>query len=183
MIKLSSRGKLFIVILVFAFFAAGMFTYGYGIMESRNQNRLDIVNQKNLELELLIKEQKNSEQAKQDLEQLSQKVFPPQELFSKDTKVVKEIQVLEQLADRYNLELGLRVAGTSKNATKVAGVGSDLVLVPYVVTVTGAFNNILKYVESVEHTTFVTQVTSVDISAGLDGDTRAELSSEFYLKK
>ncbi len=181
--KLSARTKLFIVISVFALFASGMFMYGYGIMESRNQVRLDFVNQKNLELEVLLKEQKNSEQAKQDLELLSQKVFPPQELFSKDTKVVKEIQDLEELADRYNLELNLRVAGTSKNALKVPGVSSDLVLVPYVVTVVGAYNNILQYVEAVEHTTFVTQVRSVDITASLEGDTRAEFSSEFYLKK
>lgn len=183
MSKLSSRIKLFIVIIGFAVFAALMFTYGYGILESRNQVKLDLVNQKNLELEVLIKEQKNFEQGKKDIETLSQKTFPPQELFSKDTKVVKEIQTLETLAERYSLEMDLAVAGTSKNAIKVPGVTSELVLVPYIVTVEGAYNNIMQYVEAAEHTIFATQVKAVDFTAVEDGNTRAEFSSEFYLKK
>lgn len=181
--KLTARVKLFIVIFSFAAFAALMFAYGYAIIENRNQGRLDLVNQKNLELEVLRKEQTNFEQGKKDIEALASKAFPPQELFSKDTKVVKEIRDLEEFAARYSLEMNLAVSGTSKTAVKVPGVTSDLLLVPYVVTVTGAFNNIMQYIEAVEHSTFITQTKAIDITAIAGGLSRAELSSEFYLRK
>lgn len=183
MSNISARIKLFIVIGAFAAFAALMFAYGYGIMDSRNQARMDLVNQKNIELEVLQKEQKNFEQGKIDLANLSEKAFPPQELFSKDTKVVKEIRILEDLAGRYNLDMNLSVAGSSKTATKVPGLTSELYLVPYVLTVTGAYNNIMQFVEAVEHANFVTQTKAIEITATENGQSRAELSSEFYLKK
>ncbi len=181
--QFNSRIKLFIVIVAFAVFAALMFSYGYGIIENRNQGRLDLVNQKNLEYEVLLKEQKNFEQGKKDIEALNSKAFPPQDLFSKDTKVVKEIRDLEEYANRYDLEMELKVSGTSKTAIKVPGVTSELLLFPYTVTVTGAFNNIMQYIEAVEHATFITQTKAVDFTSLESGLTRAELSSEFYLKK
>lgn len=180
---LTSRIKLFLVIIAFAVFSAVMFLYGYDIVDGRNQARLDLVNQKRLELEILQREQKNFTQGKTDIKDLSEKTFPPQDLFSKDTKVVKEIRVLEELASRYSLDLEIDVAGSSKTATKVSGVSSELYLVPYTVIVEGAFNNILKYVDAVEHATFINQTKAIQITSLDIGPTRAEFNSEFYLKK
>jgi hypothetical protein len=183
MSKLTYRIKLFIVIVLFAIFAGIMFTFGYGILESKNTARLDLVNKQNLELEVLKREQKNSEQAKKDLATLDQKPHPPSELFSKDTKVVKEIRTLEDLAARYNLDFTMSISGTSKTAEKAPGVASDLSVVPYTVTVDGAFPNVLNYISATEHTNFVTHTEEIHISSIDNGMVRATIASQFYLKK
>lgn len=182
MFKLTSRIKLFLVIIAFGIFTGLMFTYGYGILEGRNQALVDTIDKINLELRLLKKEQLTFEQGKKDIATLSQKKFPPQELFSKDTKVVKEITILEGLAKNFNLKFILQVSGTAKTATKVPGVSGDLYLVPYTVTLEGNFNDIQKYIESAEHTSFINQTQSIAVTAIADGKTHAMLYSAFYLK-
>lgn len=182
MTKLSSRVKLFISIFVFAAFAAMMFGFGYSILEGRNQSRLDVVNQKNLELLVLQREQQNFEQGKRDLANLLEKPYPPQDLFSKDTKVVGEIRKLEEIADRYSLEFTLQVAGSAAAAPKATGVSGELLQIPYSVTVIGGFNNILKYIEATEHTDFINQGQAVELTASAQGTTRAIINSQFYLK-
>ncbi|QQS23073.1 hypothetical protein IPM19_00690 [bacterium] len=182
MLKLNSRIKLFGVMILFGIFAALMFTYGYGILENRNQARLDVVNQKNLELEVLKKEQLTYEQGKKDITTLTQKTYPPQDLFSKDTKVVKEIKILEDLAKRYSLTFTLTVSGTTKMATKVTGVTGELFLIPYTVTIDGAFNNIQRYIEAAEHSAFINEVQQVSISSTPDNRARGVFNAVFYLK-
>lgn len=168
--------------IMFGIFAALMFTYGYGILEGRNQGKLDLVNQKNLELEVLKKEQLTYEQGKKDLAALTEKTYPPQDLFSKDTKVVKEIKILEDLAKQYSLNFTLTVSGTAKMATKVVGVSGDLLLVPYTVTVDGAFNNIQKYIEAAEHSAFINEVQQVSISSTPENRAKGVFNAVFYLK-
>lgn len=166
----------------FGIFVGLMFTYGYGILEGRNQARLDLVNQKNLELEVLKKEQLTFEQGKKDLATLTEKPYPPQDLFSKDTKVVKEIKILEDLAKSHSLNFSLTVSGTTKMATKVVGVSGELFFIPYIITVDGAFNNIQKFIEAAEHSSFVTETQQVAITSASEGKARAVLNSVFYLK-
>lgn len=182
MTKLSPRIKLFISIFFFAAFAAAMFSFGYNVMEGRNQARLDVVNQKTLELLVLQREQQNFEQGKRDLSNLLEKPYPPQDLFSKDTRVVAEIRELEELAARYSLDFTLQVAGSSAAAPKAVGVSGDLVQIPYSVTLIGGFNNILKYIEASEHTSFINPAYAIDITAVADGESRATINSQFYLK-
>ncbi len=181
MSKVSSRVKLFISIISFAGFAALMFSFGYSIMENRNQSRLEIVNQKNLELLVLQREQQNFEQGKRDLATLLEKPYPPQELFSRDTKVVGEIRTLEAIAARYSLDFTLQVAGSAQAAPKAKGVSGELLQIPYSVTVSGPFNNILKYIEATEHANFINQAQAIELTAISDGNTRATINSQFYL--
>lgn len=181
--KLSSRIKLFISIFIFATFAALMFSFGYNILEARNQERLNFINQKNLELSVLQREQQNFEQGKRDLANLMEKPYPPADLFSKDTRVVSEIRELEELASRYSLDFTLSVAGSSASAPKAVGVTGELLQVPYSVTVIGGFNNILKYIEASEHVSFVNQSQAVQIIALPEGaGSRAIINSQFFLK-
>ncbi len=181
--KLSARLKLILLIAGFVVFTMLMFLYGYGIMERRNQSLLDNTLQKRLELEVLKREQKNFEQGKKDIATLDQKEYPPQDLFSKDTKVVKEIQKLEALAANYNLKISLSVSGTSKTAKKATGVSGDLLLVPYIVSLEGSYTNIVRYVQSAEHTSFINKTQAVRLAALQNGNVKATLNSEFYLKQ
>lgn len=182
MTKVSSKLKLIIVIVVFLGFAGVMFGFGYGILEKRNQLVLDRIVDKGLELAVLEREQRNFEQAKRDLASLEEKTYPPQDLFSKDTRVVKEIKELETLAQLYNLKFVLTVTGTSDEAVKAQGVSGQLLVVPYQVSIEGAYKNILRYMEAAEHTTFINQTQSVLITALEGNRTKAELISQFYLR-
>ncbi|HMQ01653.1 MAG TPA: hypothetical protein PKD79_01120 [Candidatus Doudnabacteria bacterium] len=180
--KINYKIKLVLLIVIFLAFAGAMFTFGYGILEARNQARLDIVVEKGLELEILQREQRNFEQGKRDLISLEEKAYPPQDLFSKDTRVVTEIKALEILAQRYNLDFDLTVTGTAAEASKATGVSGELLQIPYLVSIEGPYNNILKYIEAAEHTTFINQTQSISLRALDNGMTKADIISKFYLK-
>lgn len=180
--KMASKTKTILLVAGFAIFAILMFWFGYGIMGSKNQVLADDIAKRRVELEALQKEQKSFEQGKIDLAILEKADFPPDELFSRDTKVVKEIQQLEDLALRYNLTLVLSVAGNTKTAEKVKGTISELFVIPYNMGVKGTSSNILAFMQAIEHLSFVSHVQNVSIIPSKD-DTRATLSSQFYIKK
>lgn len=181
--KLGYRFKIVILLVVFSLFTFGMFAMGYDIFAGRNQSLADSAAQRRLEYDVLVREQKIFEQGKKDLAELESKPYPPEELFSKDTKVVKEIKLLEDTAARYGVSLTLSVSGTAKTAPKVGGVTGDLVLVPYTVTLEGAFENLMKYVQESEHLPFVTYTKVMTINALPNGNSRMVLNSDFYIKK
>lgn len=188
MIKtLTNKLKIIILIVVFAVFAICMYTFGYGIMAGKNQVVADSISQQNVELEVLLREQKSFEQGKKDLAVLAKSQYPPDELFSSDTKVVKEIQQLEAAAQQYGLELQITVAGTVKEAKPVEGTGSGLIAVPYTLAVRGEFDKILLYMQLVEHMPFVTHAKNLDITvtnAAEAGDVASAIfTSEFFIKK
>lgn len=180
--KLTARTKLFAVIIAFVVFAGFMFTYGYGIMEAQNRTQLDTINQKKLELLILEREQENFTQGKKDIAELQSKEYPPQELFSKDTKVVKEIKKLEELASRYSLEMSLSVTGSVETAEEATEVTSELLIVPYTLQLEGAYQNLQKFLQAAEHTAFINHVTQINVEAEETGMVRANLFSRFYLQ-
>lgn len=181
--KLGYKPKIVILVAAFSIFAFGMFTIGYDTLDNLNQALADSAAQRRLEYEVLVREQRTFEQGKKDLGELVKKPYPPEELFSRDTKVVKEIKLLEETAARFNVDLKLTVSGTAKTAPKVPGVSGELVLVPYVVNLEGSFENLMKYVQESEHLPFVTYTKKFTISALPDGNARMTLNSEFYIKK
>ena len=181
--KLSAKYKIIIVLAGFLLFAVGMFTFGYGILDKRNEALANTASQLKVEYDILQREQKSFQQGKKDVETLASKEFPPGELFSRDTKVVKEIQLLEQTAARYGVEMKLAISGTVKSAVKVPGTSSELLAIPYNMTLDGSFEDILKFIETSERLSFVTSANVVNITAIKQGQVRATISSEFYIKK
>ena len=180
---LTNKVKIILVSAVFILFAAGMFLFGYGIMAGRNQSSADIIAQRRVELESLKREQQSFEQGKKDLAQLDASAHPPAELFSRDTKVVKEIQQLESTAQRYDLELKISVTGTAKTAVPVVGTSGELFAVPYTISLDGDFGNILKFMQTAERLPFITHAKSLTFNAIGPDESHASISSEFYIKK
>ncbi len=177
------RIKILVLVGSFFLFAFGMFFAGYGILSRLNQTLADGAAQRRLEYEVLVREQMTFEQGKKDFAELANKPYPPEELFSRDTKVVKEIKLLEETAAKFGVTLRLSVTGTTKTAPKVPGVSGELVLVPYTVTLEGAFENLIKYVQESEHLPFVTYTKVINLTALPDGTSRLTLNSDFYIKK
>ncbi len=180
---INSKTRIILLLVVFVLFAAGMFFFGYGIMAGRNQVTADAVAARRVELEVLQREQKSFEQGKKDIAQLKESSYPPEELFSSDTKVVKEIQKLEEAAQRYNLELDITVTGTTKTALKVTGTTGELYAVPYTITLNGDFNNILLFMQTAERLPFITHTKILSVTVAAEDGSRTVITSEFYLKK
>lgn len=181
--NLSFKYKIVIVVVLFLLFAIGMFTYGYNILFSKNQVLADAASQRRLEYDVLQREQLAFDQGKKDLTTLKGEPYPPENLFSKDTKVVKEIQVLEDQATRYELTLNLSISGTTKTASKATGVSGELYTVPYTVTLVGAFENIINYVQATEHLPYISYTKVVNMNAMDDNKVRLIMNSDFYIKK
>lgn len=181
--NITSKIKLIVLIVVFIIFATVMYLYGYGIMGMRNQSVSDELGKRNIELEVLLREKKSFEQGKKDLAVLEKSDYPPDELFSSDTKVVKEIQLLETAAQRYNLDITIAVSGSVKEAKKVEGTTSELFAVPYTLTVTGSIESVLQFIQAAERMPFVSQAKTLNISADSKNGYKAAISSEFYIKK
>ena len=183
MTKFSYKYKIIAAAVLFLIFALGMFFYGYNILDGRNQALADTAMQRQAELEMLRREQKSFEQGKKDLANLDARQVPPDELFSKDTKVVKEIRILEENAARFGLDFKLAIAGTTKTALVVKGASSELYVVPYTATLEGTYDELNNYLQEAEHLPFATHTTKVSIQALEGGGIRAILSSQFFIKK
>lgn len=181
--QLSYKYKIIIMVVGFVIFAVLMFWYGYNILDSKNAVLSAAAIERQTEFELLQVEQKSFEQGQKDLASLSEKAVPPSELFSKDTKVVKEIKKLEEIAAQNGLVLSLAITGSTLTAEPAEGTLSEILIVPYVATLEGSFEGIMKFMESTEHLAFATQTSMVDISAQPKGPLRANLNSQFYIKK
>ena len=165
-----------VVVLIF-------FVFVYGWMNKKTAALADAVAVKNQEYSQVLAEQKSYELGKKDLAALQTKQLQPDDLFSQDTKVVKEIKTLETLAHSLGIDFILEVSGTVKTAPKLAKSAGPIYTVPYTVTLEGPFDKVVNFVESTEHLAFVTQTKSLSISVTDAGKTRAILSSEFYIKQ
>lgn len=184
-IKMGMNNKVKIIILAIAFvlFAVGMNLFGFAVMGNNNEDLSNAISERNVELEVLQREQKSFEQGKIDLAILEKSDFPPEELFSRDTKVVKEIQQLESAAQLYGLELTISVSGSVKDAKPLPGTNSGLFVIPYTITLEGNPNNILMFIQASERMSFITHIKGLNMSVRTEDMTTAVIRSEFYIKK
>lgn len=180
---INNKTKIILVVVGFIFFAAFMFFFGYGIIGNRNKDAADSIGKRKVELEVLQREQKSFEQGKIDLAELAKSAYPPDELFSRDTKVVKEVQQLEEIAQKYNLDMTLAVTGTADLADKVTGTTSDLYAVPYNITLVGSFSNALMFIQAAERLPFITHGKNISVTVGSEDKSHTVITSEFYIKK
>lgn len=181
--QLSYKYKIIIVVVAFVVFAVGMQMYGYGILENRNRVLAEAASKRVLELETLKTEQLSFEQGQKDLASLAEKDVPPSELFSKDTKVFKEIQRLEAVAARSGVKFSLTIAGDAKTAPKAEDVASEIYIVPYTMTVDGGFEGVMKFTQELEHLPFITHVKMLSINVLSSGSMRGIYNSEFYIQR
>jgi hypothetical protein len=175
--------KAIILGVAFIIFTLFMFFYGYGIMGARNQQLADTIAQRNVELEVLQREQKSFEQGKKDLAILDKSQYRPSDLFNSDTKVVKEIQQLESAAQRYGVDLKISVSGSVKDAKKLEGKNSELYAIPYVVNLKGPIDNTLMFIQSLERMPFASYAHNLTMHVVEDDIVMTTITSEFYIKK
>jgi Tfp pilus assembly protein PilO len=176
------KSKIYLITLIFFALAAIMFLFVYPSLHSRNARLAASVASQRQILEQLLQEQRSFAQGKKDIETLKTKPIQPGELFSADTRVVKEIKTLEDLSKTYGLDMNLQVSGTAKDAQKVKS-SNQLLYVPYSLSVEGPFDKVLAFLDSAENLSFITPVKTMSISAQKEGIVKTTLTADFYLKK
>lgn len=114
---------------------------------------------------------------------MAAKTNQPDIFFTRDIALVGEIQVLENLSQKYNVQMQLSgVSGTINNLSKASTV-TPLAMVPYGISLSGDFVQVVNFIESLEHLSFVTNVTTLTLTSGNNNNVNAGLSANFYLRK
>ena len=108
--------------------------------------------------------------------------FQPQDFFSNDLHLVREIQDLEAAGRDSDVTLTLTVAGKVAAAARAPTV-ADIYIIPYTMQVRGQFSAVVQFLERVEHLAFITQVKALSINAVQQGEVNAVLTATFYIKK
>jgi|GEM_PF-1517235 len=180
---ISAQYKVYAAAVAWLILCAVMFTYGFGILDASNSKTvLEIAEQKS-SLTTLENERNSFIKAKQDIAQMESQALQPKDLFSRDVTLIKEIQTLEGWADQLGLTLNLTgVSGTIKTAPKAKTL-TDIYTLPYSINVAGPYTQAVKFLEVLEHLSFITNISALSVSAGSGNAVSITLNASFYLKK
>ncbi len=164
-------------------FSAFLFLYGYSILDDKNHNTALKVAESEQSYQDLLYEQVGFEQGRRDLKEIEEAEFSPNKLFPKNTTLVDNIRVLEDVANRYNLEFVILLSGTGVGDLRTPGVVSEIFSAPYSLTLTGQFRDVMSFFQTIENLQFPTHITNVQINAIVDGEVTAILNSEFFIEQ
>ncbi len=179
---ISYKPKLIIGAIVFAVGMAVMFLLVVPQLQATLLSRqAKILDQKKTVLELR-QERDNLERAKNDLEELTGKVLQPNDFFSKDTTLVSELARLEDRAKKMKVDLSLTVSGTVAAATK-AKTTSELYVVPITLRLSGAYADVVGYIDFLEHFSTIFTVRSITVATSTKDTVNANLTATVYLRK
>lgn len=181
--KLSAKNKIILLLLAWLILTAAMFSQFFKILDSQNQATLDSMAQERKDLVRLQDQDASYKKAQADLQELAGKNYQPEIFFTSDISLVNEIQALENLATKYNLKMQLSgVAGTIGTLAN-AGTITPIGIVPYGIALNGDFYEVINFIESLEHLSFITNPTDLSIRAADNGNVSASMTANFYLKK
>ena len=181
--KLTYRIKIIIIASALAVFLLAMFLYGFGVMAGRNESIKNTLAQKNIELEILKREQQSFEQGLKDLAELEKASYPPEGLFSNDIHLVSQIQQLEAEAKIYGLAMTIAISGSTETAIKLKNTKNELFSIPYTVTLQGGFDDTLKFIQAMEQLPFVTHVNGISVKTSSTEDPTTIIKADFFIKK
>jgi len=180
--KTSYKNKIFVVVALLLVISASMFLYFFHIIDNSNHLLVTTFADKQHSLEVLQAQEESFRQANSDLTKVLAEKYQPGDLFSQDVTFVNELKVLEDLGTSMNVKLDITgISGTIKTAQKATSL-SNLVQIPYSVTVEGTLTNCLMFLESAEHLKFATIIPSMELSSGGDNDVIINLTGFFFLK-
>ncbi len=163
--------------------AVVMFFYFLPIQQKNNLKTIDVIKVLNSKEQVLLAEKNSYLQTKKALEDLAQLEIQPENFFSKNITLVKEIKKLENLAQELNLEFTLSgISGNLQSATKAPTV-SNIFLVPYSIHLEGGLDKTIAYIEHLENLEYINTINSLDISATNEQTVNVNLSANLYVIK
>lgn len=175
--------KIYIAIGIFLIISGFLSGYFFKLIDRSSNVIAESIQKKSVELKGLEAEQRSYEAGKKDLEKLKSLTMRPEDLFSRDTRLVKEIQTFELLANQNNLQVTLSISGSAADAQKLAKSTSNIFVIPYTMSVVGKYSEVIKFLDEMEHVPFVTHITNLQINTVTENNIRATLAGNFFIKK
>ncbi len=160
-----------------------MLGYFFKILDIQNTKTLDGMAQSRQTLATLRTEDQSFKEAQTDLQKLASQAYQPDSFFSRDITLVDEIQTLEALSQKFNLQMEISGVNGTVNSETPAPTQSPIVLVSYGLNLTGSLADVTDFVQTLENLSFVTTVNGLSLSSGDKGQINANLSGDFYLLK
>jgi Tfp pilus assembly protein PilO len=179
----SAKNKIIVVLIIWLTVSAAMFLFFFNLLDNQNQATLDSMAQERKDLVVLQAQDASYKKAQADLQELAGKPLQPQDFFTSDTSLVYEIQTLENLAAKYNLKMQIGGVAGTVNSLMSAGTVTPIVTVPYSISLNGDFFQVVNFIESLEHLSFITNPTNISIEASDNGNVSASMTANFYLRK
>lgn len=177
------KTKIYLTFVIWLGVCGAMFMYGFGILDGQNQLTAAKVATEKTAMQQLQQQQQSYIQAQQDLKKLSQEKMQPDDFFSEDVTLVKEIETLEGVASKAGVQVSLGgISGTVNSAPK-ASTKSSLFLEPYSMSITGDFFKVVDFIQAMEQLSFVTTVSQITVSSLTGGEVTMSLSANFYIRK
>lgn len=180
---MSARKKIIALGLSWVALCAVMFGYVFGLFSDGNAEAQRRYQEREMELYRLQAEQESFQRAERDLEVLERDTHQPEQYFSRDVTLVSEIETLEKLASSLKLTFALSGLSGTASAARRAKAQSDLLSVPYSVSIGGAYADVVEFFERLEHLPFITHVTAVTVSAASGGKVNASFTGVFFVRK
>ena len=179
---LKAKYKIYIVCFVWVVLVAAMFWYGFKIIDQSNAILVSSFADQQHKLAVLQAQQQSYKQATSDLTKVQNEKYPPDQLFSKDTTLVHELETLEALATSTNVNMTVNgLSGTIKDFHP-APTKSSIFEVSYGLSLTGSLNDCLAFLEGLEHLQFVTVSKSLSLNSVDSDKVDINLSAYFYLR-
>ena len=179
----SAKNQVAIIAAAWLVLSALNFAYFFGILDSRNQEFVNSMEQQKQILASLQAERESEKLAEKDLQKLAKEVYLPENFFSRDVTLVNELETLENLGKKLNVKmLPSGIAGTVSTAPKAKTI-TDLAVIRYNMSLNGSLQNVVNFIESMENLSFISNIESVSISAVDNQTVSATLPANFYLRK
>jgi hypothetical protein len=181
--KMSEKNKIAVLLIVWLALCGAMLGYFFKILDAKNQQTLSAMAQDRQNLAVLQALDQSFKKAQSDLQKIDQEPIQPGDFFSRDITLVKEIETVQALEQKYGVKMELSgVAGTISSLSP-APTASQIAVVPYNISLSGSLAQVMDYVEALENVSFVTNINGLFLSAGGQGTVNAGLSANFYLLK
>jgi hypothetical protein len=175
--------KIYLTLVIWLGLCAGMFTYGFGILQGSNNSALATISEEKGMLLSLQAEQQSYHLAQKDLEDLAKKDIQPEDFFSKDVSLVKELTALENLGKTSQVSLSISgISGTIDTLGK-ANTQSELYNMNYMMSVTGSLANVMNFVQTLYNLNFVTTLNSMALGTVDKNNVSVNLTANFYIRK
>ncbi len=178
--KFSAKNKIIVLLIAWLAVIFVMVSYVFKILDNANNTALDNMSQDRQNLAVVQAEDQSFKQAQSDLKKLAEQPLQPADFFSRDITLVKELEILENLQQKYGVQMDLSgVSGTVNNLTP-APTKSQIVVAPYGISLTGSLVQVTNFIEALENVSFVTDINGLTISLS-QNTVAANLSANFYL--
>jgi Tfp pilus assembly protein PilO len=180
---MSAISKIYLTLIIWLGLCVFMFVYGFNILGASNSQALADISRQKSQLLALEAQQQSYLLSQKDLQQMQGEKIQPEDFFSVDITLVKEIETLENLGKSLGVQLSLNgISGTVSTLPKGAAE-VELYTLPYSIGVSGSLQKTVDFIETLENLDFITTLNSLSLDSSGDGNVSASMGANFYIRK